>query len=206
MSGQITSRTDESGAASRPGPVDGRVDRALADIYESLGPRIFWVIGFGCAGLGLFTAFGLIVPIIEDHGGRVDKFIGDGLLAVFGSPDRQADHADRALAAAMEIGRAVNSTDGLRVGIGLNSGTVITGSVGSHTRHEFGIIGDAVSAAARVESATRTTYDAILLTTRTRELLRDTDMRFIERPNIQLKGKTEKVTLYAPAPAHPEMC
>jgi adenylate cyclase len=76
--------------------------------------------------------FERIVPIVHAHGGRVDKFVGDGLLAVFGAPRRQSDHAGRALAAAIEIDRRMHSGSPveLEVGIGLNSGVVIAGNVG----------------------------------------------------------------------------
>ncbi len=74
------------------------------------------------------SLFERIVPIVHTHGGYVDKFVGDGLLAVFGAPRRLAHHADRALAAAIEIERA--TADELPIGIGLSSGTVIAGNVG----------------------------------------------------------------------------
>src|SRR5439155_15453053 len=92
------------------------------------------------------------VPIIHAHHGHVDKFVGDGLLAVFGAPRRQDDHADQALAAALEIERAVGEefAGELRIGIGLNSGAVVAGNVGGAGRFEFSVIGDAVNVAARV--------------------------------------------------------
>src|ERR687886_1953610 len=76
--------------------------------------------------------FELVVPIIRAHGGHVDKFVGDGLLAVFGAPRRQEDHADQALQAALEMAAAVEAefAGELGVGIGLNSGRVVAGNVG----------------------------------------------------------------------------
>jgi adenylate cyclase len=142
----------------------------------------------------LFTQF---VEVIHAHQGRVDKFIGDGLMAVFGAPRRLLDHADRALQAALEIA-AAQSSAGLSFGIGLNSGTVVAGNVGGAGRLEFGVIGDAVNVAARVEAATRETGDAVLLSEHTRELLRGEQPELVERPGITLKGKTEPVRLYAP--------
>ena len=139
--------------------------------------------------------FERIVPTIHEHGGHVDKFVGDGLLAVFGAPRRQADHADQALAAAMEIERAV--TDELPIGIGLSSGTVIAGNVGGAGRLEFSVIGDAVNVAARVEAATRTTGDTVLVSEHTRALLSDPSM-LEERPSVPLKGRSETVALFAP--------
>ncbi len=97
---------------------------------------------------GMLNGFwDLVVPILLRHGGHANKFIGDGLLAVFGAPDRLADHADRAVAAAMQIARAVEERYGgrVRVGIGVNSGSVIAGTVGGGGRVEFTVIGDAVN-------------------------------------------------------------
>jgi len=144
--------------------------------------------------------FECIVPIIHEHGGRVDKFVGDGLLAVFGAPRRLEDHADQALAAALEIERKVRAGDAgeLEIGIGLNSGPVVAGNVGGSGRLEFSVIGDPVNVAARVEAATRQTGDTVLIAERTKELLKDTDARLVEREGAELKGKTEPVRLYAP--------
>ena len=68
--------------------------------------------------------FEIVVPIVARHGGHVDKFVGDGLLAVFGAPEPYPDHADRAVRAACEIAARVNSDDGpgLRIGVGVNTG------------------------------------------------------------------------------------
>jgi adenylate cyclase len=153
--------------------------------------------------------FERIVPVIHAQGGHVDKYVGDGLLAVFGAPRRQPDHADQALAAALEIAAAVEDEFGeeLSVGIGLNSGPVVAGSLGGAGRLEFSVIGDAVNVAARVEAATRQTGDRVLVAARTRELLEGVKMRFVERPGLTLKGKTRAVAIYAPvsdsAPAPP---
>jgi adenylate cyclase len=142
--------------------------------------------------------FEQMVRHIHDHGGWVDKFVGDGLLAVFGAPRRQSDHADRALAAAIQIAEHVTSSEGLEFGIGLNSGRVLAGNVGGAGRLEFSVIGDPVNTAARVEAATRKTGDLILVAQRTRELLSEDHPELEERPDVQLKGKSEEVALYAP--------
>jgi adenylate cyclase len=139
------------------------------------------------------------VPVIHAHGGHVDKFVGDGLLAVFGAPRRQPDHADQALAAALEIEAAVREefAGDLSIGIGLNSGLVVAGNVGGAGRLEFSVIGDAVNVAARVEAATRRTGDTILVSEYTRRLLSDADA-LEERPAVPLKGTTRPIALYAP--------
>jgi class 3 adenylate cyclase/glyoxylase-like metal-dependent hydrolase (beta-lactamase superfamily II) len=139
-----------------------------------------------------------VVPVIHDHRGHVDKFVGDGLLAVFGAPRRQADHADQALRAALEIARAVDDEFGeeLGIGIGLNSGTVVVGNVGGAGRLEFSVIGDAVNTAARIQAATRQTGDTILVAERTKELLGEADVPLSERPNVALKGKRESMASF----------
>jgi adenylate cyclase len=142
--------------------------------------------------------FEQIVPIIHEHGGRIDKFVGDGLLAVFGAPRRQPDHADQALAAALEIADNLRSSHGLRFGIGLNSGKVIAGNIGGAGRLEFSVIGDPVNVAARVEAATRETDDIILITDSTRELLQHSHPDLQERKNVELRGKRAAVRVFAP--------
>ncbi len=140
-----------------------------------------------------------IVPVIDRHGGHANKFVGDGLLAVFGTPDPHPDHAARAVAAATEIAELMRAGAGgeLRVGVGVNTGRVVAGTIGGGGRREFTVIGDAVNTAARVEAATRDTGDEILITETTlRALGESTD--FEERPPVPLKGKAEEVRLFAP--------
>jgi adenylate cyclase len=145
--------------------------------------------------------FERIVPIIHAHGGHVDKYVGDGLLAVFGAPRRQDDHADQALAAGLEIAAAADEEfDGqLSIGVGLNSGLVVAGNIGGAGRLEFSVIGDAVNVAARVEEATRNTGDAILISEHTRVLLSESAKASLEeRPAVALKGRMVPVSLFAP--------
>src|SRR5947207_9331530 len=143
--------------------------------------------------------FGLVVPILERHRGQPNKFIGDGVMGVFGAPERLPDHASRALAAALEIAAAVDERyeGSLLVGVGLNSGPVSVGSVGGGGRLEFTVIGDAVNVAARVEHLTRATGDTVLLTEATRALLGD-DVELDPRGEVPLKGVSEPVPVYAP--------
>jgi len=143
--------------------------------------------------------FETVVPIIAHHGGHVDKFIGDGLLAVFGAPERFDDHADRAVRAAVGIAQRVNHGDGdlLSVGVGVNSGIVVAGSIGGAGRLNFSVIGDAVNVAARVEAATRELGDEVLITASTHERLGET-IEAEARGEHALKGKDEPVELFAP--------
>jgi class 3 adenylate cyclase len=114
----------------------------------------------------LNALFEIVVPTVVDAGGHVNKFLGDGALAVFGAPNDLADHADAALRAAVLIHRLVDRRFGaaLRIGIGINTGVVIAGTIGGGGKLEFTLIGDTVNVAARVEQLTKTTGDAILLT------------------------------------------
>ncbi len=143
--------------------------------------------------------FELAVPVVHDHGGHVDKFIGDGLLAVFGAPQRLPNHAAAAVSAAQSIAAAVEAEfhGELSVGIGINTGTVVAGNVGGAGRFEFSVIGDPVNVAARVESATRQTGDTILISGRTLDVLDDDSVRVEERPDVVLKGKSGSVSLFA---------
>jgi adenylate cyclase len=147
--------------------------------------------------------YAAVVPVVEHHGGHANKFIGDGLLAVFGAPERHCDHARRALAAARDIAQLVRdgSTGGLRVGLGVNSGRVVVGTIGGGRRRDFTVIGDPVNTAARVEAATRLTGDDILITESTLRAVGDAADDFEERPSVPLKGKTTVVRLYGPRSA-----
>jgi len=143
--------------------------------------------------------FDIVVPVVLEHGGHANKFLGDGLLCVFGAPERLEDHPDRALACARELADAIEKRFGgeLLVGIGLNSGPVVAGSVGGGGRLEFSVIGDPVNVAARVEAATRDSGDTILITEATRCLLERPRGPLEPRGEIELKGKSDPVPLYA---------
>jgi class 3 adenylate cyclase len=140
--------------------------------------------------------FELMVPIIERHGGHIDKFIGDGMMVIFGAPEFFRDHADRAVDAAVEIVEALAEHNHLLpVGLGINSGRVVAGSVGGAGRLNFSVIGDAVNTAARVEAATRDTGDVLLIAEATRQRL--TRHEVVSRGALPLKGKSEPVELFA---------
>jgi len=148
----------------------------------------------------LNALFEVVVPVIAAAGGHVDKFEGDGLMAVFGAPQRVPDHADRALRAALEIDRLVNvegQGGDFRVGVGVNTGEVVAGSIGGGGRLNFSVIGDPVNVAARVEAATRETGDALLITAATRERLRG-GFELESRGERILKGIERPVLLFAP--------
>ncbi|MDQ6731889.1 MAG: adenylate/guanylate cyclase domain-containing protein [Actinomycetota bacterium] len=146
----------------------------------------------------LNAMFEILVPIIDRHGGHIDKFVGDGLLAVFGAPEGYPDHADRALAAGIEILDAVRRPAvPLDVCIGVNTGRVVAGSIGGAGRLNFSVIGDAINVAARVEAATRDGSDDLLITRATQDALVRPAL-LVSRGSIFLKGKTQPIELLAP--------
>lgn len=147
----------------------------------------------------LNRVFDAAVPIILQNGGHANKFVGDGLLAVFGAPDRQPDHARCAVAAALEIVDriALEFRGDVAVGIGIHSGPVVIGTVGGGGRLDFTVIGDTVNTAARVEAATRETGDTVLITEAVRARV-EADPTWPQRV-VSLKGKSAPARLFAPA-------
>lgn len=123
-----------------------------------------------------------MVDVIEQrHGGIVNKFLGDGLMAMFAEWTGRADHADAAVAAGREmLQRLHDINDRLRaagepplaIGIGIHTGRAVVGSIGSPRRMEYTAIGDAVNVASRVESLTKVVGAPLLLTDATRQALR----------------------------------
>jgi adenylate cyclase len=111
--------------------------------------------------------------IVEKHGGVVDKFIGDAVMALFGAPLPYSDHADRALRAALDMVAAserlnrdfqAQGLPPLKMGIGVNSGRMVAGNMGSHNRLNYTVVGDSVNLAARLESLTKeTSYGAAII-------------------------------------------
>src|SRR4051794_9781129 len=143
--------------------------------------------------------FECIVPIVARHRGHIDQFIGDAVLAVFGAPDRLPFHADRSVQCAVELARTINSRrpGGFEVGIGVNSGRVVAGSIGGAGRLAFSVIGDAVNLCSRVEATTRDTGDPVLITGATRALLSET-IEVEARGEREIRGYDRKVELFAP--------
>jgi len=150
----------------------------------------------------LNAVFEIVVPAVVDAGGHVNKFLGDGALAVFGAPNDLADHADATVSAAVEIDRLVaERLEGvLRIGLGVNTGVVIAGTIGGGTKLEFTLIGDAVNVAARVEQLTKTTGDTILLTQQTVEALVSRPTTLTDRGSYELKGKSAAIQVFALGP------
>jgi adenylate cyclase len=151
----------------------------------------------------LNALFEIVVPAVVEAGGHVNKFLGDGALVVFGAPNDLADHVDAAVAAAVLIHRLVAKRFGgaLRIGIGINTGKVIAGTIGGGGKLEFTLIGDTVNVAARVEELTKATGDAILLTDQTVDALVSPPSGLMDRGSHELKGKSATVQVFALEPA-----
>ena len=143
---------------------------------------------------------------ILDHGGTVTTYIGDGIMALFGGPIPQPDHADRALAAARvmldtklpEFNGWLRSEDieAFRMGIGLNSGPVMAGNVGSEKRLEYTAIGDTVNTAARLEGMTKDTPYDLFVADSTRERLSGGD-ELIYVDDLPVRGRQATVKIWS---------
>lgn len=150
----------------------------------------------------LNALFQIVVPAVVEAGGHVNKFLGDGALAVFGAPNDLANHASAAVSAAVLIQRSVAERfDGaLRIGIGINTGVVIAGTIGGGGKLEFTLIGDPVNVAARVEQLTKTTGDSILLTQQAVDILETRPSGLADRGLHELKGKSAAVRVFGLGP------
>jgi adenylate cyclase len=144
---------------------------------------------------------------VLDNGGTLVDFLGDGLMAVFGAPVESIDHADRALAAARDVAgprladfnewvRSEGIADGFGMGIGLNSGRVMSGTLGSERRFDYAVIGDTVNTAARIEQLTKETGHSILLADQTRtNMTGATDgLAFVDE--FEIRGKQSRIKLW----------
>ncbi len=144
---------------------------------------------------------------ILEHGGTLVAYRGDGFLAVFGAPMEVDDHADRALETAREMVnvclprfnqwlRGNGLGDGIRMGVGLNSGPFMSGNVGSLRRLEYTVHGDTVNTAARIESMTKTIGRPILLADSTRDALLRAQDDLEHVGEFEVRGRESTVLLW----------
>ena len=150
------------------------------------------------------------------HGGTLDKYIGDAIMAFWGAPLEDPAHARHALLAALEMAKecetlnarfAARGWPALRIGIGLNSGRVRVGDMGSQVRRAYTAMGDAVNVASRLEGRTKYYGVGILAGEATRGLVPEVLFREVDR--IKVKGREGAITVYEPlglaAEAGPEV-
>ena len=144
---------------------------------------------------------------VLDAGGTLISYIGDGILALFGAPIEQPDHADRALVAAREMlgPRLTRFNDwlheqgyerGFRMGIGLNTGTVMAGNVGSAERVEYTVIGDPVNTASRLEGLTKDTPHTLFVAETTRERMHTAPEDLVFVDYLEIRGRVAKMAVY----------
>ena len=143
--------------------------------------------------------------IIEQYSGVVDKYIGDAVMAIYGAPLAHPESAQNAVASALAMQRAMAQINlrfqdwgipPLAIGIGINTGTVVAGNMGSMTRLNYTVLGDAVNLASRVEGLCKNYGSPIIITDSTRQACGD--MACLELDRVTVKGKSEPVTLFRP--------
>ncbi|HEV8325070.1 MAG TPA: adenylate/guanylate cyclase domain-containing protein [Myxococcota bacterium] len=171
--------------------------RGFTAIAETLAPRDVLAL--------LDEYFGHMAQVVKGRDGMVNKFLGDGLLAVWGVPDRTTDHAERAVRAALDMrtalaelncARVARGEPAIEIGIGLHTGTVAAGMLGGADQGEYTVIGDAVNVASRIEGLTKALHVEVLASESTWRLVsgRFRGERVAEE---KVKGRAEPVVVYA---------
>jgi len=149
---------------------------------------------------------------IQDKRGTVDKYIGDAIMAFWGAPVRDADHARRALECSLDMQKALRELDpvfaqkrwpALRIGVGLNCGAMSVGDMGSHFRRAYTVMGDAVNLAARLEPLTKEYGVGVLVSENIVQAVQDFVYREVDK--VRVKGKQDCVAIFEPIGAQGEV-
>ena len=158
------------------------------------------------------TYFTRMTVCIQDKRGTVDKFIGDAIMAFWGAPVRDADHARRALECGLAMQKALRELDplfakkrwpALRIGVGVNCGTMNVGDMGSHFRRSYTVMGDAVNVASRLEDLTKEYGVEVLVSENIVRAVQDFVYREVDK--VRVKGKQEGVAIFEPIGAQGEV-
>ena len=146
-------------------------------------------------------AFAVLVDILDRHGGIVNKFLGDGFLALFGAPLDAPDAAQRAVAAAREMLAANELANReshwpLRIGIGIHVGEVVAGNIGSPRRKEYTVIGDTVNFASRLEALNKDLNSQLLVSAEVHAALGEDCHDAVSRGDVTVRGYDRPVTVW----------
>jgi adenylate cyclase len=171
--------------------------RGFTRLSESLEPVALQAM--------LHRVLGRLTEVIRAHGGTIDKYIGDCVMAFWGAPTAVADPARRAVAAALALSQAVRALNDehraqglpeIDVGIGLNSGAMCVGDMGSPQRRAYTVVGDAVNLAARLQSLSAV-YGVTLVAGEVTRREAD-DFEWLELDKVCVRGRAGAVTVHAP--------
>lgn len=149
--------------------------------------------------------FGFMIDVVNAHHGIVNKFLGDGFMAIFGAPIDDADRCSHALGAAQEIIERVEQLNQrgevhpTRIGIGLHVGEAVTGNVGSRERKEYTVIGDVVNLASRIEQATKEFNARLLISETVRDALGNSALQVEDLGPVELKGQPHPMRIFKAA-------
>jgi adenylate cyclase len=149
----------------------------------------------------LDDAFAVLVEILDRHGGIVNKFLGDGFLALFGAPLEAADPAHRAVAAAREMLEANDRINEkadwpLRMGIGIHIGDVVAGSIGSPRRKEYTVIGDTVNFASRLEALNKDFNSQFLISEAVHDALGEECRDAVALGKVEVRGYEQPMAVW----------
>jgi len=170
--------------------------RSFTTLSESKAPREVLAL--------LDEYFGHMGQIVRGHDGMLNKFLGDGLLAVWGVPDVQEDHAERAVKAALDMRRKLvelneqwvrEGREAIKIGIGIHTGVVAAGMLGGADQREYTVIGDAVNLASRIESLTKGLQTDLLVSESTYAQCRE-KFRGERAGEEKVKGRDAPVVVY----------
>lgn len=172
--------------------------RGFTTISETLSPEALTAL--------LNEYFTPMTTLILESGGLLDKYIGDAIMAVWGAPIPLEDHPDRALSASLQMLDALavlqqkwrrEGLPPIDIGVGLNTGPMVVGNMGSDQRFDYTVLGDAVNLGARLEGINKQYGTRILLSEFVRNnLKRPNDFLLREIDKLKVKGKNEPVTIY----------
>jgi len=196
------------------GELLGGTDSVATVLFSDIRSFTTLSIALGAQGIVelLNDYFTLMVDVVTDEGGMLDKFIGDAIMAIFGTPFPHDDDPDRAVKAAIRMmtelrgfNKMLERTgrEPIDIGIGLNTGHVVSGNIGSPKRMDYTVIGDGVNLAARLESATKQYGAHILISQSCLDGLKSS-YRHRKVDNVVVKGKTEPVGVYELLDYHTE--